>query len=244
MKSTASIQESISALTEREITVLEDHLRNKTYLKNLNEGQQIAATRKEGNFLVIAGPETGKTHTLAYRVLHMLKTRTDPASIVVITFTRKAGNELKYRLNQLMPNVDLGFVGTFHGFANHLSQMMGTSSPISKFRLLDSEDDVQVHNYVMSDLKKFSKPIREGRLQKIISYCSNTGMSVEEFITKFDERRLMDDIEAIEEYRQLYERYKVEHMLANYDDMIVKISHHMASDSQSLKLPYQFLMID
>lgn len=244
-KSIDKIQEAIEALSTREIRALEPEFHNKTYLRGLNIGQQVAATRKEGNYLVIAGPGTGKTHTLAYRVLHMIKTGTDPQTIVVITFTRKAGNELKNRINLLMPNTVLGFVGTFHGFANHISQMVGTSSPISKFRLLDSEDDGQVHGLVMAEFKGFSKSMRAARLQKIISYCANTGMTPEDYITKFDIRNMMEDIEAIEAYRQVYEAYKVDHMLANYDDMILKISHFMEKEGkEKLKLNYDFLMID
>lgn len=247
MKSKAvseDIMKSIEALSSREITELEEVFHNRYYLEKLNEGQKIAATRKEGNYLVIAGPGTGKTHTLSYRVLNMIKTGTDPKKIVIITFTRKAGNELKYRINQLMPNTELGFVGTFHGFANHISQMSGTESPISKFRLLDSEDDRQVHGLVMADFKGFSKTIRANRLQKIISYCANTGITAGDFIKKFDMRQLMGEEDAIEEYRELYERYKVYHMLANYDDMIIKISHHLEDEDKSLDLPYEFLMID
>ena len=55
----------------------------------------------------------------------MIKRGIDLKKVVVITFTRKAGNELKYRINNLMPNSELGFVGTFHGFANHISQLNG-----------------------------------------------------------------------------------------------------------------------
>lgn len=244
MKAKDEIQHAIDALSEREITELEDSFQNKFYLEKLNEGQRIAATRKEGNYLVIAGPGTGKTHTLAYRVLHLIKTGTDLSKVVVITFTRKAGNELKYRINQLMPNTELGFVGTFHGFANHISQMNGKRSPISKFRLLDAEDDRQVHSLVMTDYRGFSKPIRAGRIQKVISYCANTGMTPQEYITKFDLRNLMDDADAIEEYSKVYERYKVEHMLANYDDMILKISHYLEDEDNRVPLKYKYLMID
>lgn len=239
-----AIKNSIEALAAREITELEEVHNNRHHLKKLNMGQKIAATRKEGNFLVIAGPGTGKTHTLAYRVLNMIKTGTDVKKVVIITFTRKAGNELKYRINQLMPDTELGFVGTFHGFANHISQMSGTQSPISKFRLLDSEDDRQVHALVMTDYRGFSKPIRANRIQKIISYCANTGITAEAFIKKFDMRQLMGEGEAIDAYREVYERYKVEHMLANYDDMIIKISHHLEDDNNGLNLPYEYLMID
>ncbi len=244
MRSKDTIQESIEALSAREITELEETYTNKWYLEKLNHGQKIAATRKEGNYLVIAGPGTGKTHTLSYRILHMIKTGTDLSKVVVITFTRKAGNELKYRINQLMPNTELGFVGTFHGFANHISQMNGTRSPISKFRLLDADDDRQVHSLVMTDYRGFSQPIRAGRMQKVVSYCANTGMTPQEYIEKFDLRNLMDDAEAIDEYRKVYERYKVDHMLANYDDMILKISSYLEDEENRQVLDYKYLMID
>lgn len=243
-KPTDSIQEAIEALSSREITELEDNVAHIPYLKKLNYGQQIAATRKDGNYLVIAGPGTGKTHTLAYRVLQLLRSGTDLSKVVVITFTRKAGLELKYRINRLVPDVELGFIGTFHAFANHISQMNGKHSPISKFRLLDGDDDQQVHALVMAEFQGFSKPIRAGRIQKIISYCANTGLSVEEYIQKFDMRNLMEDIVAIEEYRKIYERYKVDHMLANYDDIILKITAYLEEEDNRLPLPYQYLMVD
>jgi len=245
LKSTIEITKAVEALTNNEITALEDKFKKLPYLDQLNEGQKIAATRQEGNFLVIAGPGTGKTHTLVYRVLHMLKSGIDPKAIVIITFTRKAGNELKYRLNHLMPNTTLGFVGTFHAFANHISQLIGSASPISKFRLLDVEDDIQVHSLVMADNKNFYKNIRAKRLQKIISYCCNTGLSVSEYIAKFDIRDLTEDVENIEAYRQIYEMYKVDHLMANYDDMISLISRYLEKDDGiKVTVPYEYLMID
>jgi DNA helicase-2/ATP-dependent DNA helicase PcrA len=238
------ILKSIEGLGAREITELEDKYSKTPYLAKLNEEQKLAATRIQGNFLVIAGPGTGKTHTLTHRVNHMVRTGIDPKTVVVITFTRKAANALKYRINQLLPNTELGFIGTFHGFANHISELNGTVSPISKFRLLDSDDDRQVHSLVMTDYDGFDSPMQAARLQKIISYCANTGLTPSEFIKKFDMRKLMGQGEAIDAYRLVYERYKVDHMLANYDDMIVKISHYLEDEENAKSLPYEFLMID
>lgn len=245
MKSTIEITKAVEALTNNEITVLEDKYVKLSYLDQLNEGQKIAATRQEGNFLVIAGPGTGKTHTLVYRVLHMLKSNIDPKAIVIITFTRKAGNELKYRLNHLLPNTNLGFVGTFHAFANHISQLIGSASPISKFRLLDIEDDVQVHKLVLADYKNFYNNIRAKRLQKIISYCCNTGLTVSEYISKFDLHDLTEDVDNIKDYRHIYEMYKVDHLMANYDDMITLISRYLEKDDGlKVTVPFEYLMID
>lgn len=245
MKSTLDINVAIEALSDREILKLEEANCSIPYLTQLNEGQRIAATRKEGNYLVIAGPGTGKTHTLVYRVLHLIKTGVDPKMVVIITFTRKAGNELKYRLNVLLPNTHLGFVGTFHAFANHISSLIGSASPISKFRLLDGEDDLQVHHLVLANFKDFKRNIRSKRVQKIMSYCCNTGLSVREYVTKFDLHELTADIENLETYKALYEKYKVDHMLANYDDMIMLISRYLEKDGNAkVVAPFAYLMID
>jgi len=245
MKTNIEINEAIEALTAREITDLEDQYKDIDYLGQLNPGQKIAATREEGNYLVIAGPGTGKTHTLVYRVLHLIKTGVDPGAIVIITFTRKAGNVLKQRLNLLMPNTALGFVGTFHAFANHISQLIGSESPISKFRLLDSEDDIAVHKLVMADFDNFNKNHRAKGLQKMISYCCNTGLSVKEYIKKFDLHKMADDADNIEAYMKVYEKYKVDHMLANYDDMISVMSKYLEKDKDvKVTAPYDYLMID
>lgn len=153
---------------------------------------------------------------------------------------------LKQRLNVLIPNTALGFVGTFHAFANHISQLIGSVSPISKFRLLDSEDDIEVHKLVMADFGNFNKNQRAKSLQKMISYCCNTGLSVTEYIQKkFDLHKMADDAQNIEEYMEAYEKYKVDHMLANYDDMISVMSRYLEKDGEAkITAPYEYLMID
>ncbi len=245
MKSNIEINKAVDALTQREITQLEDAYKGLDYLEKLNNGQKIAATRDEGNYLVIAGPGTGKTHTLVYRVLHLIKKGVDPKAIVIITFTRKAGNVLSERLNYLIPNTRLGFVGTFHAFANHISQLIGSASPISKFRLLDSEDDIEVHKLVLADFGNFKRNQRAKGLQKMISYCCNTGLSVKEYIKKFDLHKMEDDADNIENYMHMYEKYKVDHMLANYDDLISVMSRYLEKeDGTKVTAPYSHLMID
>lgn len=236
------IQEAIKNLAKREV---KEEPKAYVYLKGLNHNQQIAASRKEGNYLVIAGPGTGKTHTLVYRVVHLVKEGIDPKGIVVITFTRKAGNELKKRINQVLPNTSLGFIGTFHGFSNHLSMKYGSASPISKFRLLDSEDDVQVHKLVLAGTNDFNKKLKAKRLQKIISYCDNTALSIENYVNKFDLRDLREDIVNLENYKIAYENYKADHMLANYDDMIRLMTRFLEKEGHSRLLKdIDYLMID
>ena len=238
------ITESIKALSKRDISHMSLVYKDE-YLSHLNHEQRVAATRKEGNYLVIAGPGSGKTHTLAYRVVYLVKNNIDPKSIVVITFTRKAGKELKERINRLLPNTSLGFIGTFHSFSHHISSKLGNGSPISGFRLLDPEDDVQVHKLVMANFKPFNKNIKAKKLQKILSYCYNTELSIGDYIKKYDVRDLMDDISNLEAYVVVYEKYKASHLLANYDDMIRLVSKYLDKEkSKEVTRDFEYLMID
>lgn len=244
MSSHINVEKAVGALSSKELIQCPSK-EEYPYLRYLNPKQRLAASRMEGNYLVIAGPGTGKTHTLAYRVVHLVKSGVDPKVIVVITFTRKAGNELKHRISLLLPEASLGFIGTFHAFSNHISMRAGGASPISKFRLLDQEDDIQVHKLVMAEFGEFNKKVRASQLQKVISYCNNTKLSVEDYVKTYDVRRFKDDIENLVAYKTKYEQYKTEHMLANYDDIILLMSKYLEKTGEKkTAIPYEYLMID
>lgn len=126
-----------------------------------------------------------------------------------------------------------------------MSQLIGSESPISKFRLLDSEDDIAVHKLVMADFDHFNSNQRAKSLQKMISYCANTGLSINDYIKKFDLHKMADDADNFEAYKKVYEKYKVEHMLVNYDDMISVMSRYLEKEKEvKITAPFEYLMID
>ena len=89
------------------------------YRKELNESQYQAATMVEGPLLIIAGAGTGKTRTLVYRVAHLIDIGVDPRSILLLTFTRRAAEEMLRRASVLIDNRCSRVAGgTFHSFAN------------------------------------------------------------------------------------------------------------------------------
>ncbi len=79
----------------------------------LNPGQRGAATSTQTRLLVLAGPGTGKTHTLVARIRHLLDSGADPASVLVVTFTRRAAQELRDRLEDAPVQA-----GTLHALAH------------------------------------------------------------------------------------------------------------------------------
>ncbi|MGZ5548635.1 MAG: UvrD-helicase domain-containing protein, partial [Nitrososphaeraceae archaeon] len=72
------------------------------YTGELNESQLAAVEIKKGPVLVIAGAGSGKTRTLIYRVAHLVEDHTTPEQILLLTFTRKAAQEMLRRASHIL----------------------------------------------------------------------------------------------------------------------------------------------
>ncbi|MBW1896995.1 MAG: UvrD-helicase domain-containing protein, partial [Deltaproteobacteria bacterium] len=87
--------------------------------QNLNEAQRQAVEHEGTPLLIVAGPGTGKTFTLAKRIAHLLETqRARPEQVLAVTFTNKAAQEMAGRLCRIIGNGPLEqgvTVKTFHG---------------------------------------------------------------------------------------------------------------------------------
>ncbi|MFY9498305.1 MAG: UvrD-helicase domain-containing protein, partial [Tepidanaerobacteraceae bacterium] len=85
------------------------------FLQDLNSQQRKAVTHPAGPLLVLAGAGSGKTRVLTYRIAYLIKNQAvNPRNIIAITFTNKAAQEMKERLQQLLPSVNDILVSTFH----------------------------------------------------------------------------------------------------------------------------------
>lgn len=231
---------------------LNNSLVGEDYLDNLNDGQREAATNYNGNYLVIAGPGTGKTHTITYRLVHMYKQGVDMSEVVVITYTRKAANELIERTSKLLPSVKIGFVGTFHGYANHLFIVNGLSED---FRLIDPEDDELYIKHVMEkyDIKlnyreigqttTNDKKVTPKMLIKTFSYMINADYSVEDSFALTMKGKNIDSlnnlIEKIQLLKDIYQEEKNNEKLLNYDDILL-----MVMNTENLKNKCKYIIID
>jgi DNA helicase-2/ATP-dependent DNA helicase PcrA len=108
----------------------------------LNENQRIAVEWNEGPLLVLAGPGSGKTLVLTFRVARLLKE--DPeASVLALTFTTNAANEMRERLDKLMKErADRAHLCTFHSFAADILRQHGSHVGIQPdFSLITLDED-------------------------------------------------------------------------------------------------------
>src|SRR5690606_12782643 len=144
-----------------------------------------AATAAHGAYLIIAGAGTGKTRTLVFRVARLIEAGNKPDSIVLLTFTRKAANEMMNRASELLDDRCSKIRGgTFHSFANLTLRRYATViGPDPSFTSLDQCDSEDVVNLIRSNDAFITKERRfpnKKTLYKVYSLSVNTGITVED----------------------------------------------------------------
>lgn len=116
---------------------------DKSYLEQLNPVQRQAVVNTDGPVLVVAGPGSGKTRVLTYRIAHLIQEGTKPWEILSLTFTNKAAREMKERIGKVVGGQAANWVwaGTFHSiFAKILRVEAEKIGYPSNFTIYDSDD--------------------------------------------------------------------------------------------------------
>ena len=221
------------------------------YKNELNPSQYEAATTRDGPVLVLAGAGSGKTRTLIFRVARMIEEGVDPASLLLLTFTRRAAEEMIQRAEALMGGrCDKVTGGTFHSFANTVlrryASLLGFANAFTILDRTDSEDVINLLRSNMGLNKKERRFPRKQTIAKIISLAANKMTSVAEVLDSqfpylFSE---LDDLSQIEEdYRQ----YKRERSLLDYDDLLTHLRELLRSHpevAERLSHTYRYIMVD
>src|SRR5256886_8341089 len=159
------------------------------YLTDLNKEQRRAAEHCESAtkappLLVIAGAGSGKTKTLAHRVAHLVVNGVDPHRILLLTFTRRAAEEMIRRVKRITATtlgsqqVDLPWSGTFHAIGAGLLREYATRIGLKpSFTILDRSDAADL----MDLASRFPK---KDTCLSIYSFVINSGKSLEQVLAK------------------------------------------------------------
>jgi DNA helicase II / ATP-dependent DNA helicase PcrA len=221
------------------------------YKSELNPAQYEAASAEEGAFLIIAGAGTGKTRTLVYRVARLVELGYDPKSILLLTFTRKAANEMLNRAAILLDNRCSKISGgTFHSFANTTLRKYAKAAGIDpSFTILDQGDSEDVVNLIRSQAGYITREKRfpnKQTLVKVFSLSVNTSRKVEEIIAD-TYPHFLDQLDRIMDIFKVYTEYKRRNNLLDYDDLLIYLRNFLLDFSPSARSflsAIKFVMVD
>ncbi|MGD1968263.1 MAG: ATP-dependent helicase [Desulfobacterales bacterium] len=223
----------------------------KHYAQALNPAQLEAVTHTEGPLLVIAGAGSGKTRTLTYRAAYLVEKGIPPAAILLLTFTRKASQEMLRRASQLLDE-RCGKIagGTFHSFANATLRQYASYMGLNPaFGILDRNDSESLIGLLRKELQPATQHRsfpRRKTLVDIFSRAVNKGLSLEEII-EIDYPHFESHMETINRLYQLFEIRKKEHHFLDYDDLLVYLRRLLSDypDAQDrIVSRYQYIMVD
>ena len=225
------------------------------YLALLNPAQRRAAEfgskashepLRSGPLLVIAGAGTGKTMTLAHRVAHLIIEGVSPERILMLTFTRRAAQEMTRRVDAIVrqalagrsanaiPAGILPWSGTFHSVANRLLRRfaanLGLDPGFSVLDRGDAADVIDVTRHELALTKKSRRFPKKDTCLAIYSRCVNTRNSLADVLG--ESYPWCADWEA--ELRELFRHYvarKQHSQVLDYDDLLL-YWHHLVADEE------------
>src|SRR3954452_10879294 len=157
------------------------------FAADLNEAQIAAATAPDGYNLILAGPGSGKTRVIIYRVAFLIAKGVPAESILLVTFTRRAAREMIGRLEALIgPQATRVWAGTFHHIGNRLLRRSAETLGFGRnFTILDGEDQLDLIRLAMDDTGLFGTgrmAPKPAQVQHAISFAFNTRRSLAEVL--------------------------------------------------------------
>jgi DNA helicase II / ATP-dependent DNA helicase PcrA len=149
------------------------------YLDQLNDVQRAAVTTTDGPVLVVAGPGSGKTRVLTFRIAHLIEKGVKPWEILALTFTNKAAKAMKDRIADVVGDrAQKVWAGTFHSIFARL--LRGDASRIgfeSNFTIYDSDDSKSLIKNIIKELNLSKDQYNENALLTRISSAKSNLIS-------------------------------------------------------------------
>lgn len=188
----------------------------------LNDAQRAAMEDTEGYVLVLAGAGSGKTRVLTHRIAYLVKEKcVAPWNILAITFTNKATEEMKARLNMLLGENNKVFISTFHSLCSYILKVNAESLEgySTNFSIYDESDSLRTIKKVLKE-----KNLESSAVKDVIKYhigtAKNKGMSPVEYFQ--DIRGLVKYDEEIFHIYSGYEKFLRENNAMDFDDLLYK----------------------
>jgi DNA helicase II / ATP-dependent DNA helicase PcrA len=223
-----------------------------SYLEGLNDVQRQAVTTLNGPVMVIAGPGSGKTRVLTFRIAHLIKTGVPPANILALTFTNKAAREMKDRIEvEVGHHAKRVWAGTFHSiFAKILRVEAHRIGFPNDFTIYDTDDTKSLITEIINQLNLDKKVYSPGAVRSRIS-AAKSNLITPKLYANNEELMGLDRMNRRPLIYQIYEKYVARCQRAgamDFDDLLLQMFRLLYQNPDNTREKYQnqfqYLMVD
>jgi len=214
------------------------------YESHLNAAQLDAVTYYGSPLLVLAGAGSGKTRVITYKIAYLIhEMGIDPKNILAVTFTNKASEEMKQRVDALLGEKVEVWIRTFHSTAARVLRIMGDAFGIqNRFTIIDQQDQKMILKKIMKEMNLDQDINRPEKYAALIDRAKDMLFSAEEA----ESERFSTDPLFFDIYRE-YERRLSRENLFDFGDLIFRFCRGLDSHKNALdilKQRFQYILVD
>lgn len=222
-----------------------------SYLDSLNPAQKEAVTHIEGPLMVVAGPGSGKTRVLTYRIAFLIEQGLEPFNILALTFTNKAAREMRKRIEAIVGNEARNlWMGTFHSVFARILRIEGARIGYpANFTIYDTQDSRSLIKNIVKQHGLDDKYYKPNVVHNRISSAKNSLITPSEYmadvnITSEDESAGKPKLGVLYE---LYQQRMYRAGAMDFDDLLLKMYQLLQSSPDALykyQDKFRFVLID
>ncbi len=225
---------------------------DKSYLDELNKVQKEAVINIDGPVMVIAGPGSGKTRVLTYRIAHLLRSGVAPWQILALTFTNKAAREMKERIEKVVgPDAYRVWAGTFHSlFARILRVEAHRIGYPNDFSIYDTDDSKSVLKEIIKTMSLDTKTYNVGAIRARISSAKSNLITPKMYVAN-EELMDHDKMNRRPMTYKIYEKYVAKCLRSGamgFDDLLLQMFKLLYQNPDNIRAKYQtqfqYILVD
>lgn len=217
------------------------------YIKGLNNKQKEAVFYGEGPLLILAGAGSGKTRVVTHRIAHLIDNKgVFPGNILAITFTNKAANEMKERVEDLLGSDTAHmWIGTFHSICVRILRYNIDKIGYSKsFSIYDRDDQITLLKECVEEMNLDKEVYKE---RNIIGTIASLKDQMVDPATYIKENYSSLYSRNVGELYSLYQKKLKENNALDFDDLILKTVELFQTDKETLdyyQKKFQYIFVD
>jgi DNA helicase-2/ATP-dependent DNA helicase PcrA len=222
---------------------------NQDFLKDLNKEQLEAVKQKNGPMIILAGAGSGKTRVLTYKVINLIEEGIAPDNILMVTFTNKAANEMKERMQKFFRKEggkasDLPTISTFHALCAKILRIDGERIAIPKnFLIYDDQDQKDAIKEAFGLLGISLKEYKPASVLANISQAKNELINEIEY-PQYARGHFQ---EIVSKTYLVYQKILKENAALDFDDLILKTVELFRKEPEILKKyqnKFMYILVD